>query len=1044
MRKLLVLPLLLLSLVSSAQNFEWAKVLIEGPWSGSEIYDMFPDKYGNFYITGSIDSTRTFDPSGINITLNGGFEDSFVAKLSSNGNIIWVKSNQSQYNDRSLSVFVDQFQNVYLTGNFYDSMDVNTGIGIEYIYSNGGGKDIFVQKLDINGDLVWAKSFGGICSSCNEEGRDIEVDDSGNIYVTGIFSGQVDFDPGADTFIVNGQGIGYYDNFLLKLDSAGNFEWVNHFKRSGTLRQNRICLTNHGTILYSGTFTGTIDVDPGPDTINIISTGGDIFLIELSESGQIITTKVLGGASGGQDLQDLKLDSIGNVLMTGYYLNSADFDPAPGPVHNGSIYENCFLVKLDSALNYIWSKSFGGTHNTVGTEIKTDRLNNIYITGIFLGNTDFDPEIGINNIVTKGGYDIFTSKFSKDGDYFWTSTIGDSSDNDRTEMIVDEFGNIFRIGSFRHTIDFNPDTLPSDTLYLSNFDFGASNNESIFIQKFSQDICDQLYFSVDSVSSISCNNQGYSSVSIYPNSGYNIYSWNTFPTQSDYFAQFTYPGIYNIIATDTINNCDFQKSVLINGPAQIGIDLTTYLSPNNFRPSFASNIWLHANNLACTPVSGTLSCVLAPLVNFNSSIPPPDLISGDTLFWNFTDLTYDSLHITPVINVTTTGQIGDTVCFEVMINPISGDADSSNNYKSYCFPVINGYDPNDKQVYPQGECIPNYVLNGEPLTYTVRFQNTGNADAINIHILDTLDADLDLNSLRVIGNSHYLITEILPGNVMKFRFDNIHLPDSGTNELLSHGYVIYEVKPLAGTPDYTLIENTSHIYFDFNPAIITNTTGNTLVDSIPISFSTNENISVCFDSDYTLPDGTVYTNIIAPISHQSYLWMVDGCDSIITTNISVLNPIDTGVTTLQEIFGLESQAIGMNYQWYDCQSQLPLAGETSQTLSSVPPSEYFVIINDGNCSDTSACYAAGTIGINENQISGLNIYPNPAKNILVIEQNSNSKLSIEILNIEGRLIQSFTSSEKNIKTDVSQFANGMYFINVKSETGNGVYKLVKE
>src|SRR3990172_7240671 len=102
--------------------------------------------------------------------------------------------------------------------------------------------------------------------------------------------------------------------------------------------------------------------------------------------------------------------------------------------------------------------------------------------------------------------------------------------------------------------------------------------------------------------------------------------------------------------------------------------------------------------------------------------------------------------------------------------------------KIYCYHVIGSYDPNIIDVYPPGICEPHFISNDQLLTYSIHFQNTGNADAIDIYVLDTLDSDLNFNSVRVIGNSHPLITEVLPGNVLKFRFDNIHLADSSSNE----------------------------------------------------------------------------------------------------------------------------------------------------------------------------------------------------------------------------------------------------------------------
>jgi len=113
------------------------------------------------------------------------------------------------------------------------------------------------------------------------------------------------------------------------------------------------------------------------------------------------------------------------------------------------------------------------------------------------------------------------------------------------------------------------------------------------------------------------------------------------------------------------------------------------------------------------------------------------------------------------------------------------------------------------------------------LTYTVHFQNTGNSEAINIYILDTLDPLLDISTIHVISQSHPIWTELIPGNILKFHFDDIHLADSTSNEPESHGFVIFEVKPLTGSGQET-IHNMAGIYFDHNPVVITNSVFNTL------------------------------------------------------------------------------------------------------------------------------------------------------------------------------------------------------------------------
>lgn len=148
-------------------------------------------------------------------------------------------------------------------------------------------------------------------------------------------------------------------------------------------------------------------------------------------------------------------------------------------------------------------------------------------------------------------------------------------------------------------------------------------------------------------------------------------------------------------------------------------------------------------------------------------------------------------------------------------------------------------DPNDKAVDPAGETPAHYTLMKEELMYTIRFQNTGNDTAFNVRILDTLDASLDLTTLQVLGTSHSMSVQMSAGGEVEFSFPDILLPDSIVDEPGSHGYVVYSIKPFAGLTDGTMIENTAHIIFDLNPAVVTNTTWNTFVFSIPTGITEN-------------------------------------------------------------------------------------------------------------------------------------------------------------------------------------------------------------
>jgi uncharacterized repeat protein (TIGR01451 family) len=231
-------------------------------------------------------------------------------------------------------------------------------------------------------------------------------------------------------------------------------------------------------------------------------------------------------------------------------------------------------------------------------------------------------------------------------------------------------------------------------------------------------------------------------------------------------------------------------------------------------------------NLFCdsTEISATVTIKIVGPVTFygtifNALIPQVN----DSIFTytiaNFNSLTPSSFGL--YFQTDTTAQSGDRICVFVTLTTDSLDADTTNNVYEFCYNVVNSYDPNMKEVYPVN-VLPGY---DDWFTYTIHFQNTGNAPAFNIRLKDTLDVQLDINSFEILGYSHPAQVS-LSGNILTVRFNNIMLPDSTSDYEGSMGYFQYRLKPLPNLPNGTQIENTAHIYFDYNAPIVTNTTQN--------------------------------------------------------------------------------------------------------------------------------------------------------------------------------------------------------------------------
>ncbi|MEL6655429.1 MAG: FG-GAP-like repeat-containing protein [Bacteroidota bacterium] len=257
---------------------------------------------------------------------------------------------------------------------------------------------------------------------------------------------------------------------------------------------------------------------------------------------------------------------------------------------------------------------------------------------------------------------------------------------------------------------------------------------------------------------------------------------------------------------------------------------------------------LHHNS-SCQIESGVLALRLDSTTTLLETAIPPDLIEDNVLWWSFENqlpgetrqfgltlempneqLTGAALHFDWFyFSADCEGVIGEDVPSSTLSQGLR--LCDSDNYE----PVVRcSYDPNDKQVQPLRDSLRNYTLFEEALTYTIRFQNTGNDTAFDVHIRDFLDPALDWRSLQTIGASHeYELRLNWETGEIDYYFKDILLPDSTTNEPASHGFVQYRISAQDSLPENTIITNEARIYFDFNPPIITNNVHNEMVSALP-------------------------------------------------------------------------------------------------------------------------------------------------------------------------------------------------------------------
>lgn len=257
-------------------------------------------------------------------------------------------------------------------------------------------------------------------------------------------------------------------------------------------------------------------------------------------------------------------------------------------------------------------------------------------------------------------------------------------------------------------------------------------------------------------------------------------------------------------------------------------DVGNVIFANGFTPGWTTSVSVYYFNNGTTLVNSKIKVLKDTSLLFVSSSPTVSSISGDTLIFNVPNFDYDSVgYLNITVSTKTFIPLGTKI---VMTSAFAllNDSLPSDNIDTLALFVTSSYDPNDKSV-SEPFCM---NINND-LVYRVRFQNTGTASAKNILVVDTLDANLELTSFKLLYKSHpNLDIKWRSNNRMEYRFDNINLPDSNANEPLSHGEFVYSIRAKSTLALNTKIRNRAWIYFDYNVPVITNVTENMLCSTV--------------------------------------------------------------------------------------------------------------------------------------------------------------------------------------------------------------------
>jgi hypothetical protein len=407
----------------------------------------------------------------------------FIVHLSNAQSFEWASAIVGDDHVNMHAIVPDAAGNVFVTGDFEGTVDFDPGVAELMVSSSIDDSygDIYVNKLDASGNLVWSRTFGSTGESL-ERGLSLVLDATGNVYVCGMFAGTIDFDPGPGTAIHYCGGV--RDGFVLKLDADGNFVWVREIGGSGYDQANALALDSSGNLCITGTFANTATFDSGTGEVLVVTTGSQHpFVCKYDLDGNLLWVKNFGAESAFVSWA-LAIDASDHIYTTGHFSDTGDFDPG-AETFNQTSYggPDIYLLKMDTNGNFNWAKQMGGTDTISGGSpitdwgysLAIDAENNVLLAGHFKGSASLDPNSSSVTHISEGSVDAFVCKIDEAGNLMWINQYGSASFDEGRAVATDIDDNVYFSGFFSNTVDFDSGA--------SEFTMTSNGSKDVFITK---------------------------------------------------------------------------------------------------------------------------------------------------------------------------------------------------------------------------------------------------------------------------------------------------------------------------------------------------------------------------------------------------------------------------------------------------------------------------------------------------------------------------------------------------------------------------------
>lgn len=565
----------------------------------------------------------------------------------------WVKTGGGTPNDNGYDIVVDAAGNSYITGALR-----GTGIIDNVILQSAGGADGFIVKYNSAGTLQWAARFG---SADDDIGLSLDLDDNGNIYVSGYFSGTATFgnntvttsgtwdaflakyDANGNNIWVNRMGgtsldysfhMGVDDNkniyavgttwsdpfvigthtitsygsndiFVAKFDSVGSVQWVSHCGGTSAESANSLSIDETGNVYIAGVFfSGTATF--GSVVLTKVASS-DVFVAKFNSAGTVQWAKNAGN-SGNNEALAVGCDRKGGVFVTGYYTGTT-ITFGSTTLTNTSSNRDVFLAKYNTSTgNAVWAKDGGGTGEDAAQGVSFDTYGEPIISGYFTGTASF----GGNTITSTGGEDIFISKYDVNGNEKWTKAAnGTTANNDEAfGCFIDAENNVFVTGHFHTSAHFDSKTVAS------------TGEKDYFLAK----ICSsEDHVNICKDSSVTLYASGGGTYTWYPSAGLSS------TTGYKVIASPSVTTTYTVIASGNGCNDTSNIVVLVNNCSIACFNCITSFAPEPNK-KYIINAWAKEQNAVATKTSYTFPELYVEFpsisVTFGPFKPSGEIIDG--------------------------------------------------------------------------------------------------------------------------------------------------------------------------------------------------------------------------------------------------------------------------------------------------------------------------------------------------------------------------------------------------------------------------------